>query len=493
MLRKTLASPKWHGGVRCGSLFLAALTLLAAVGLSGCRSETELPEAKQPAEKHPETQTTTETEVDRPIDPADCMASECHEKMLKVSYRHQPVQAKACDSCHEPEQPDHKFPLKRAQRDLCTFCHPVVGHKEHVHKVITDQGCLPCHNPHSSHTKFLLTSLSTELLCQQCHKLERKAHLHGPFAVGQCTVCHQPHESDYPFLLLGGEGNEHCFICHQGLEQELANAQLVHKAIRDGCTGCHEPHSSDQAAVLTLPFQELCFKCHPEVGTRLANQPLLHGAVLTQRQCANCHDPHTQQSRLLSREGLRLLCLTCHDKPQKAHGGRTIPGMGPALLKSRFLHGPVRMGNCSACHYTHASGYIALLRSYFPPEFYEAFDLASYALCFNCHNPSMVLEEKARALTAFRNGDQNLHFVHVNREEKGRTCRTCHEIHGSNQVRHTAARVPFEGGAWSMAINFEPTEHGGRCSPGCHEPVEYRQTPLTPIPKEPADTPGIDP
>ena len=90
----------------------------------------------------------------------------------------------------------------------------------------------------------------------------------------------------------------------------------------------------------------------------------------------------------------------------------------------------------------------------------------------------MFLSERTEIETNFRDGGRNLHYLHVNREEKGRTCQTCHEIHGSDLPRHMASVVPFEGGGWTMPIGFRQTDTGGRCSPGCHEPQEYRRRPI---------------
>jgi predicted CXXCH cytochrome family protein len=154
--------------------------------------------------------------------------------------------------------------------------------------------------------------------------------------------------------------------------------------------------------------------------------------------------------------------------------------MQHVLNDSRYLHGPVRTGNCSACHYTHASRFTTLLRQSFPAEFYQEFELANYALCFGCHSNGIVVTGKDVHLTDFRNGSVNLHYVHVHREEKGRTCRTCHDLHGSNLPRHIAADVPFEGGSWAMPIKFQRTDNGGRCSPACHETMEYTRQPAPP-------------
>jgi len=356
--------------------------------------------------------------------------------------------------------------------------------------VIAKEGCLPCHDPHGSNTKFLLTEASTELTCQGCHEIERKSRLHGPFAAGQCTACHQPHESDSKFLLLGGEGNNHCLMCHRSKQQQLLAASTVHKPVEEACTTCHTPHSSDNAFMLNAPVEELCFTCHPDVEGKVAEAKSPHGAVFTGHRCANCHDPHAQGNRLLLRSDLRSLCLRCHDKPQRAYDGRTIPDMRPVLLERKSLHGPVKAGQCDICHEVHGSRNARLLGKYFPSKFYDAFDLAKYALCFQCHSNAIVLVPETSTLTNFRDGERNLHYLHVNRPEKGRTCRTCHEIHGSSLPRHMASEVGFEGGAWSMPIRYEETADGGKCAPGCHKPFAYsRVKRLNPISRPPAEKP----
>lgn len=76
-------------------------------------------------------------------------------------------------------------------------------------------------------------------------------------------------------------------------------------------------------------------------------------------------------------------------------------------------------------------------------------------------------------LTNFRDGDLNLHYLHVNRDKKGRSCRTCHEIHGSDLPAHVATSVPFEGSGWPLPIGFKKTPSGGSCAPGCHKPYGY--------------------
>jgi predicted CXXCH cytochrome family protein len=131
------------------------------------------------------------------------------------------------------------------------------------------------------------------------------------------------------------------------------------------------------------------------------------------------------------------------------------------------------VGACNECHQVHGASNARLLKTYFADSFYKDFDLANYALCFSCHEKSLVLDQQTTQLTGFRNGDQNLHSVHVNRMEKGRTCKACHEIHGSDEPKHVARTVPFEGGGWALPINFRKSPTGGGCAPGCHQPFDY--------------------
>jgi predicted CXXCH cytochrome family protein len=202
-----------------------------------------------------------------------------------------------------------------------------------------------------------------------------------------------------------------------------------------------------------------------------------HDALFQKDSCGNCHEPHATGRSHLLRDRVDRLCLQCHDQPLVAASGRLIPDMQQALDR-QFLHGPIRTGDCTACHNAHGTTNARLLREKFPETFYAAFDLSNYALCFQCHDQQLVLSEQPGQLTRFRDGPTNLHYLHVNRDDKGRTCKTCHDIHGSNLPSHLASDVPFEGSQWAMPIAFQKTDDGGSCAPGCHEPKTYRRTPL---------------
>jgi len=164
------------------------------------------------------------------------------------------------------------------------------------------------------------------------------------------------------------------------------------------------------------------------------------------------------------------LCFSCHDKPIEQNG-KKVMDIKTKILSSKILHGPIKQGDCSSCHNTHGSDYFRMLRKYFPPKFYAPYDPKNYGLCFNCHANTLVETKATDTLTGFRNGKQNLHYVHVHKKDKGRTCRACHDAHGTNNPRHIRDGVPF--GGWSLPINFTKTESGGRCAPGCHQEFGY--------------------
>ncbi len=401
-----------------------------------------------------------------------CVTAECHAKMNSSPQIHAPVAARACDICHDADTGRHQFPLKRDPIATCTFCHAVSGTMTHQHKAL-EKGCTACHRPHESNAKFLLKADNVERVCATCHEVPLKKFAHGPFAKGECTICHQPHQAENAKLLRGGDEPQHCFTCHANIKESMAKAIKPHEPATQKCSTCHGPHATDYAFQLKAPLDETCLKCHEKVKQQIATASLSHAAVLTENRCANCHDAHGSTEPKLLAQRMDKVCLKCHDKPQKAQDGHTIPDMRPEIAGSKFLHGPVSKGDCSACHSAHGGGDHALLAKTFPKTFYISFDIRSYDLCFSCHDKNLVLTAKTEGLTGFRNGQQNLHFLHVNRDDKGRTCKTCHAIHGSNQPNHVAAEVPFEGSKWAMPMNFEKTPTGGSCTPGCHKIRTY--------------------
>ena len=394
---------------------------------------------------------------------ASCVTAECHASLSHAEQIHRPVAEKACDSCHGDDIGGHKYPLKRGRTETCTFCHNVAGTASHQHAPLAKEGCGACHQPHTSKAKFLLKADNVEQLCLSCHKVELQKFAHEPFAKGQCTLCHEPHQSTVAKLLRNGGGNQQCLTCHKSMKTTFADARSVHKPASDNCLTCHNPHSSPFAHELKKPMQDTCLTsgCHDKVKDQMAAAPVKHAAMTSEKSCASCHDPHAAQQPHLIADRTDAVCVTCHKE------------MKQQLASSQFLHGPVRVGNCSACHDPHGGKFNDLLDRSFPQTFYTRFDIKKYDLCFTCHEANVVLTAKTTVLTNFRNGETNLHFLHVNRDDKGRSCKTCHDVHASNLPNHMATEVPFEGSKWAMPIAYQKSAQGGSCTPGCHTTKTY--------------------
>src|SRR6266511_81902 len=133
--------------------------------------------------------------------------------------------------------------------------------------------------------------------------------------------------------------------------------------------------------------------------------------------------------------------------------------MAALLKENQEHHGPIRLGACTACHQPHGGDQPKLLSAAYPPEFYAKFNIEQYQLCFTCHPPDLVLVKEASAPTGFKNGEKNLHWLHVN-QEKGRTCRACHEVHASRQPFHIRESVPFGPKGWAITIKYRQTSNG---------------------------------
>jgi predicted CXXCH cytochrome family protein len=369
----------------------------------------------------------------------------------------------------KPEE--HTWQFERKGRDLCEYCHLEQAAKKIVHEPLKTGDCMQCHDPHSSDNKFLIPEKTVAALCKNCHKVtEGLAFLHGPTAVGECTVCHEMHSSDHKDLLVA-EQAELCFSCHAVMKDELETYELVHEPVKSDCIGCHDPHGASNSKMVKNLAPFLCYTCHKDIQKIAENSTYQHSVVGDIDGCMHCHTPHASTVKFLLKEDAKSLCLTCHDKPHDLGQNEILPAFSDELEGKEFLHGPVAENDCSGCHVTHGSEYFRLLAKNYPSQFYAPFRKENYELCFSCHSENLVLTKETSDLTDFRNGDLNLHYLHVNKEKRGRTCRSCHATHASNLPKHIRESVPF--GTWSLPIRFSKKQTGGSCSPGCHLPKDY--------------------
>jgi len=306
---------------------------------------------------------------------------------------------------------------------------------------------------------------------EKCHsEMVKVRYVHAPVATGACLICHTNIKKDPPFGLVS-TGVDLCWRCHKNQKLLILQAKYLHKIVKDeGCIGCHDSHGSKTTKFLLSKDElTLCVDCHKK-GTRKVMEQISRATVVhkpvAEGRCAGCHAPHASNYSKLLKGGPKdvALCFSCHTKMEKQ------------AQTAVYKHGPVQQEMCSTCHEPHA-GYVGKNLKYnFDKKFYNPFDLEVYSLCFKCHKETVVLDKRTTYLTNFRNGDRNLHFLHVNRE-KGRTCLACHEVHMGSQRRHIRKVTPF--GTWEIPINFTLTDTGGKCSANCHIPKAYdRENPV---------------
>lgn len=409
-----------------------------------------------------------------------CVTAKCHSSLGEDKVVHNPVKEGMCATCHQavPEtQKKTKHPgnltitLMQQGADLCAMCHEPKNKKKVVHAPILAGDCTSCHNPHQSANKGMLRKPMPGI-CFGCHpeSIVKNAVVHPPLAGGDCSGCHDNHQSDFPNRLQQ-QGNAVCFLCHPDKEEGIKTGKSVHNPVKQGCTLCHSPHSSPNPAMTSAPVPQLCFNCHPTEAASGQKSSTKHSPVMDGKKCMNCHDVHfAGQPGLLPKQEADL-CLGCHAAEMPTKRG-AIMNMQAFLEANKDRHGPLKEGNCSQCHNPHGSDFWRMLVKYYPPDFYTAYSEGKYALCFTCHQKAAFAELRTKRATGFRDGDRNLHFLHVNKAAKGRTCGACHDVHASSGLpHHLKETITFSG--WEMPINFAPAKNGGSCAPGCHGEKTY--------------------
>jgi len=317
-------------------------------------------------------------------------------------------------------------------------------------------------------SKYLLLTLATTLLLLSavdvraacvatgCHAQVGKGKVvHSPVADRDCASCHKQTAKRHPgpgSMALVAKGSALCITCH---DDPAANHTYVHPPVSDGCLDCHDPHRSNHKALLLKPVGPLCLDCHEDVV--VGKQ--VHGPVRA-GSCATCHVPHASPNQGLLVQSGNTICFNCHGNIQKI------------IAESASQHQPVANGSCWECHTPHASDYPPLLRAYYPNQLYTPYREEHYALCFSCHDKNTVEYDRTSAATNFRNRDQNLHYLHVNRGDKGRTCRVCHGVHGADQPLLLRSHM-HDFGKWDIPMRWVENDAGGTCYVGCHRPKSY--------------------
>lgn len=290
--------------------------------------------------------------------------------------------------------------------------------------------------------------------CKDCHSdLIGQEHMHYP-AEDACDNCHTAKGNEHPQDGVPGfELAEPlpglCFLCH---EEYLKSS--LHAPVEMGeCLMCHSAHGSENPDLLLKSTEvSLCGECH---DLSMANKKFKHQA-LEAGTCSSCHNPHESGYASLLKNQKQALCLDCHEKLRNE---ASLP----------WQHYPFE-DDCGSCHEAHSSELHTLLKMSFPAGIYAGGQSENFELCFSCHDRALMEEEETSTSTAFRDGKKNLHFLHLN-GGKARSCKLCHNIHGSSNKFLLADVVPF--GHWNMPVGFAPSESGGSCNTGCHARISY--------------------
>jgi len=299
---------------------------------------------------------------------------------------------------------------------------------------------------------------------------------HAPFEMGECGLCHTNDDPANPGPV-EGEVTALCFGCHEETQMAMEGARVTHYAAEEDCTNCHNPHNAAYRKLLISESPEVCIECHVDVWEEATQMAVRHASVETGKGCLNCHSPHASEVDSLLKGLAYDLCVECHtQKGITDEKGKELTNFGELLATNPVVHGPVAARDCSACHTPHGGSLFRLLVTEYPEKFYAPFDPKNYDLCFSCHNEEVVTAESTTTLTGFRDGAKNLHFVHVNKADRGRTCRACHEVHAAPQEHLIRDGVPYGKSGWVLKINYTSTANGGTCEKTCHGALTYDRT-----------------
>ena len=389
----------------------------------------------------------------------------CHDDILKFKNIH-PVMEDGCETCHQPQGPSHpekdSLVLVEKVPALCFICHDNFN-KNYIHPPASEGACLSCPSPHRADYSGLLLE-SREKLCSECHTREKPAGFQEHFTSfeSSCNDCHDAHQSDHASLLKDPEPAL-CFQCHED-ETKSEGVEDSHVPYAEGsCSTCHQPHGSVIPGLLTEAVPALCYECHEQNAPAYPHDPVKKG------KCIACHNPHASQTGSLLAEDNKGLCLKCHSRSYQTDTTYT-ENIGQLLKKDPYVHGAIEMDGCASCHAGHGTEYRELLKNKYPTGYYTEAKAENFALCFDCHDAAILEKDPATSGTNFRNGGQNLHYMHIN-GAKGRSCSMCHGVHAAKNEHLIREKVPY--GRWTMNMNYKPAPQGGSCMPGCHGELTY--------------------
>jgi predicted CXXCH cytochrome family protein len=352
-------------------------------------------------------------------------------------------------------------------------CHDGTLKHKNLHPEVAKKKCATCHKQVAGQThKF--EAIKTPDLCVTCHKdFQFLATLKdAPPQQTDCLLCHKLHGSEHKNRLSATVPNL-CYRCHPALKKGVEEDLYNHGKVTTKCLSCHDIHGKKMLPHrLKAKVTDLCMDCHTPIKKIVASAQNDHKAITLDDSCTNCHLGHSSDLKHLLKAEPKTLCLNCHDQEIKK-GEKTVKNIADQLEKNPIHHSPIKDGNCSGCHSdAHGGNNPFRLKKKMPEAFYVKSTDDQFGLCFLCHERNL-LNPKTPNATAFRNGDKNMHSVHVTRKKNSRNCRVCHEHHASKQSMLVTDSFEFGPKKWKVKLKYTQTTNGGTCSPACHKAFTY--------------------
>jgi predicted CXXCH cytochrome family protein len=375
------------------------------------------------------------------------------------------------------KDPVHLIGVVRPDKEgrlQCTACHDPHNNQFGNFLVMDNSGsalCVTCHQPgswnssaHAISSVVAPAALVAEITGPATKSTATKslpARATKMSAIG-CAACHANHRAGGgKFLMRSSVAEQNCFVCHNGgimLQKDVASdfqKPSVHPITLHSdshgpdedpvnpserhvvCADCHNPHAAKKSTTVApnlpgalagvagvtaaggviRPAQreyEVCFRCHADSRER--------GEATVMRQF-----PQTN-TRLQFAAGNQSF------HPVEAAGKNSVSV--PSLISPAWTVNSVMY--CTSCHNSdtgpgaggsgasgpHGSEFRPLLERNLVMTDFQAENPSAYALCYKCHNRSVVLSS-----TSFR-----FHQSHVVDDKTA--CTTCHDSHGVPNAPH---------------------------------------------------------
>jgi predicted CXXCH cytochrome family protein len=387
---------------------------------------------------------------------------------------------KDCNSCHQ----NLKITTPPLKATCATSCHAQVQVR-----------------PNEPSSPSLVVAPSpVNQQCTTCHSdYSKRKRTHYPASAGLCLACHT---ASPEHLAAGGPtgvtttpADQSCYSCHTKMDTQAHSHRAM--AVGKSCTNCHDPHGSDHLAALKNSVEQTCTSCH---ATVMQHTQSIHGVIKDERSCLNCHDPHSSnREKLLANKAGEQMCLSCHNQEIQttvSAESRVLPNMEDKIRNSPFVHAAsMNDDGCLSCHNPHSSPYARLAKLSYVNKPYSLYEPGNtqkpntYALCFQCHDSSMLNKSVGTEETGFRNDTlvngkvsrQNLHWFHVvdaaggTYKDNGRSCFVCHDPHGTEQAHNVKSSYPMSP-KFNVTVRYTAKPDGGECSRSCHEIKTYTRS-----------------